>query len=170
MHSDPNVVLRLVKKLPVNKLVNAAPMSVLALIDALGKKDPASALSLAQELAQMQPSTQNIGYLLEAASCQPPAQARQFSRTFSLAEIAGISGTLPGQTLLIRSSRKICMPNVVSNWKPRAINYHSFTDGVPTDRIRYAYLISSLDPVEARLILESGYTVSLMRARDGSRA
>ncbi len=53
---------------------------------------------------------------------------------------------------------------------PNIVPQYAATDGVPTARLQYADLLSGLDPVEARLILETAYTVTQIKARQGSHS
>ena len=154
---DPAAAQRLIKMIVAHEGV----MYVLAvpLINALGTQDPTAALAL----ANTQP--ENAEGLLAAAAFQPKAAARKLIRTvFSredsqvfinmemIAHLAKANTTDPelGKELYTQYRQLLEAKS----------NVGSYADANRFS-VEYAYLISSIDPVAARLIIETRYVRAL---------
>ena len=135
----------------------------LDIIRALGKTNPAAALALANTEKQTE-------ILLEAARYQPPAEARKIvldlftiggnQTIMNVAKASAIDPAL-GKELYTRYQEKL---EAASYQSQHVSSEDGSTSG---NRAYYAYMISSLDPVEARLILETEYARICANARHG---
>ena len=162
---DPAAALRLLKLIDAKKYDVSAPDYALPLIDALGKQDPAAALAL----AEAQPDYLRTDALLAAASFQPKAEA-----------VTRIHGLFPAG----------CNPMITQIARANAIdaglgkklytehkqNLEALDDMYRIDNslalhynrcAAYAYHLSDIDPVEARLLLETEYARALSLSRHG---
>lgn len=135
----------------------------LYIIRALGKTDPAAALALAN-------ANRRSDLLLEAATFQPKDVARKIVLDlFAREEFRTIMHVAKANAIAPELGKELYAKYRTTL---EAESYH-FThrvsqDGSTTgDRVQYAYLISSLDPVEARLILETEYARKLAGLEHG---
>ena len=164
---DPAAAQRLLDLLAARQITGVQPRDLAPLIKALGKQDPAAALALAK--AQR---VNRLPALLAAAAFQPKDVAHALLQDFfedennrtaeNIAQVNAIAPDLAKAFYL-----KYQQTLEAQSYNP-SDNYSS--DGSPTgDRIHYAFLISSIDPVEARLILETEFPATLSKAQHGER-
>ncbi len=130
------------------------PSPLAPIIEALGKTDPASAL----RMAKTQPL--DIDAQLAAAACQPKATVKALLQDIFSDEAN-------------RTIQNIVRANAIDPELGKAL-YAYYRQHLAakkeTERIsdyRYAYLISSIDPTTARLMLERGYALELDKDRRG---
>lgn len=147
------------------RIESSSPL--LPIIDALGMKDPAAALAL----AKTQPD--NIDSLLEAAAFQPKTAAK--------ALLQDIFARFPGATIRSVAKASAIDPDFAKelytknkqSLETQSVHFTSCyrEDGSSTaDRVDYAYHISSIDPVEARLIIETEYANALTKPGMANRS
>ena len=138
----------------------------LPIIKALGTLDPAAALALAKSSPDhLQPTL-----LLTAAAFQPKAQAaaivaevfsEEGNRTiFNLAKVQSFNPEL-AKTLYLQHKTALEAASYHLD------NCHNWDDSSTMSRVLYAYLLSGIDPREARLILETEYANESIKVRHG---
>ncbi len=166
---DPDTALRLYNAL--QQLLARGDGEIIGLGDlspvimATGKADPAAALAL----AKLQPDYQQPAALLVAAACQPKSSAD--------AIMQDLFADKSNRTIMNLAKANAIDPDVAkelyANYRQEfdAESYHFTHPGIDfpflDGRVKYAYLISSFDPVEARLILETEYSDDFSNTRHG---
>lgn len=133
----------------------------------LGKIDPPAALALAKSATQ---SYQQPWMLLTAASYQPKTTADAIisgvfaeEQNRTLWNLAKVNTIDPEMAKTLYQQYKTTMTAAAYR---QCCNY--CLDDAQTHE-RYAYLISSIDPLEARLLLETEYSTALIKAQHGGR-
>ena len=133
--------------------INARASGPSYIIRALGKTDPVAALALAN-------ADRRSDSLLEAAPSQPKDVARKIVLDLFTEENNRTIMNVAKANAIDPELGKELYARYKENLEAESYNFtHRYSeDGSTTgDRVQYAYLISSLDPVEARLILETEY-------------
>ncbi len=155
---DPQAALRLMKMIEGKKYKFKVMYNVLPIIEALGKKDPAAVLALAKARNADMNVDMRTAALLEAAAFQPKAAARAIIqdilsvvRNQTMVTIAKVNMIDPelGQELYVKYYKQ---GREVKNYANGDLIWYSMQN---------AYLISSIDPVEARLMIETAYARAL---------
>lgn len=158
---DPLGAQKLLKFIDSNNSYDLLPI-----INALGKKDPAAALAL----AKASPDDQRSVLLLEAAPYQPKAAAdaiiadvfskEEYRTIWNIAKVNAIDAVLAKSLYMQFKAR-------LDTGDYPIVTRYGMDDSESHEG--YAYLISSLDPVEARLILETEFATGLIKAQHGGR-
>jgi predicted transcriptional regulator len=162
---NPQEAQRLLAQLPEGDISDSAPLYV---IRALGKKNPAAALALAEkQQARYHPKA-----LLEAAAFLPKEQARALleklfadENNHTVMNVAKANAIDPefAKALYAKSKQQL------ETGSYDFTNHYNENGSTSEDRVQYAYLIASLDPLEARLILETEYALAQRKAeKDGN--
>ncbi len=140
---------------------------LMVVIDALGNKDPAAALAL----AKAQPVDQQAKALLAAAVFQPKAMAGAILQEVFSEERNRTVANLAKANAIDPDFAKELYMRYKSNLEAESYNFTHRYNGLSTpNRLQYAYLISSIDPVEARLIIETEYADALSKFQHGGQS
>ncbi len=110
--------------------------------------------------------------LLEAAASQPKAAASTILQEVFSEERNRTIMNLAKANAIDPDFAKELYAQYKTNLEAESYNFtHRYSeDGSSTvDRMQYAYLISSIDPVEARLIIETEYAEALSKAQQGGQ-
>ncbi len=155
---DPVAAQRLLDMLKAKQAArgNYQPIDAEPVIKALGNKDPAAALAL----AKMQPDHLRPAALLEAAAYQPKSTAKNLlqevfadDNNITIMNLAKANAVAPDYAREIYVKHRNKLEEESYHFSNRFTPENSTTGS----RVQYAYLISSIDPVEARLILETEF-------------
>jgi len=156
---DPMAAARLAQLFSARKRNDEDAPNLEPVIKALGKQDPAAALAL----AKTQPDNLRPAALLVAAASQPKAAAKALlqevfatERNRTIMNLVKVNATDPDLAKEFYTQYKQRLDAESDHFTE-----FSSMDGASADRVQYAYLISSLDPVEARLIIETEYAVAM---------
>ena len=166
---DPVAAQRLLGLIEARRRDGEGVIDVLPVVKALGKKNPAAALALVNTL----PYYRVTMGLLQAAVFQPKDTAKtmlqqvfadEHNRT--IVNIAQANAVDPDFAKDLYTRYKKTLETQSYHFTDR----YSADGSSTADRVQYAYLISSLDPVEARLILETEFADALSKIPpDGQR-
>ncbi len=155
--NDPEGTLRLLNMIAAKNSNNGYidSFDTLPIIRALGRKDPAAVLALAKDNTR-----DNTMEMLAAACFQPKAVARTIlqevfsdNSTCTIMNIAMADAVDPDFAKQLYSKYK-------TNLEAESYDFYVLRPGIGVtsgNRVQYAYLISDLDPVEARLIMETEF-------------
>ena len=162
---DPTAALRLLKMIDANKYDNGGLPTILSLIDVLGKKDPAAALAL----ANAQPDNMRSAALLEAAAFQPKAAACTLLQEVFSAENNRTIENIARACTIDPALAKTLYTNNRQDLEARGCTYYMGLTMHYSYSAEYAYRISGIDPVEARLMLETEYAHALLTVQPDER-
>ncbi len=168
--SDPAAAERLLEAQRQLNIINDGEFvaDMLPVIQALGKLDPAAALAL----AKAQPLRTYPEALLNAAASQPKEEAERIIRSVFTEEGNRTVMNLARVNAFDPTFAKELYTKYKQNFEAESDHFterRDFGDD-PSDgnRLLYAYLISSIDPVEARLILETEFADARGKVRFGA--
>ncbi len=123
---------------------------MLPLIKALGKQDPAAALALAKRIRLGTAGSR--GLPTEGRGGRIIRDVFNQERNRTIENLAKVNAIDPQLAKELYTEYK-------ATWEADLYNdsRHNDADSATLSRVQYAYLISSLDPVEARLLLETTF-------------
>ena len=161
---DPAAALRLIDRIDALHDRYPSPISnASAVVRAFARKDPAAALML----VTAHPAYQHDGGLCYAAAAQPKEMAHTMLLDYfahqpisTITDIAPANAADPDVAKALYARYKAKLQTQCFHFGFR-FNRESATTA---NRVQYASLISSIDPVEARLILETGYADAISKA------
>ncbi len=156
---DPESALRLLKALwALDKLEgHSYEVDVMPTIKALGKRDPEAALALAKTLpGGLQPKAMLAAAAYQTREAAGTLLRDNFPTRPSLQDIGNANALDPD------FAQSVYAKNKENLLKAEA-------DASAEGRARFAYLLSSLDPVEARLLLETEFAHALATDPNGTQ-
>ena len=158
----PEMAPRLLQMLEAKGPTNVESFVVLPIIAALGKQDQAAALAL----AKAQPENVRRDAMLAAATFQPKATAVALTRQVFAADSNRAMMYLAKVNAIDPELAKALYADCKAQQQPGSDSFDTDEFNACVD---YAHSISSVDPLEARLIIETQYARALSMTRHGGQ-